>query len=115
MPTTKRTRTIGAPPEAVWKVVGDAHHLARWWPRVRRVEDVSDGRWTKVFLTEKGHSVRADYTLYTMLGFLRRCELKLPEIAFNDLTSPRFGPWMARIDGLPFAEACVPPHWKVAA
>ena len=57
----------------------------------------------------------ADFTLYTMLGFLSRCELKLPEIAFDELVGPRFGPWMARIDGLPFAEACIPPHWKSAA
>ena len=63
MPTTTRTRTIAAPPEDVWRVVADAHHLPRWWPRVRRVEGVSDGGWTKVFVTGKGHSVRADYTV----------------------------------------------------
>jgi uncharacterized protein YndB with AHSA1/START domain len=63
MPTTTRTRTFDAPPEAVWRVVGDANHLARWWPRVRRIEAVSEGGWTKVFMTAKGKSVRADYTL----------------------------------------------------
>ena len=63
MPTTTRKRTIGAPPEAVWDVVADAHHLARWWPRVRRVEAVSPTGWTKVFMTEKGRAVRADYTV----------------------------------------------------
>jgi glutathione S-transferase len=57
----------------------------------------------------------ADFTLYTILGFLRRCELKLPEIAFDDLLGPTFGPWMERMDGLSFAEACIPPHWKAAA
>jgi glutathione S-transferase len=57
----------------------------------------------------------ADFTLYTILGFVRRCELKLPEIAFADLCGPRFSPWMARMDNLPFADACVPPHWKAAA
>jgi glutathione S-transferase len=58
----------------------------------------------------------ADFTLYTMLGFLRRCEqVKLPEIALADLLGPRFGAWMARMDNLPFADACVPPHWKAAA
>ena len=63
VPTTKRQRTIGAPPEAVWRVVGDANHLPRWWPRVRRVEAVSEAGWTKVFMTGKGRPVRADYTL----------------------------------------------------
>lgn len=61
MPTTTRTRTLGASPDAVWKVVGDPHHLPRWWPKVRRVEDVEGRRFTKVFVTEKGRPVRADY------------------------------------------------------
>ena len=63
MPTTSRTRTIDASPDDVWRVVGDANHLARWWPRVRRVEGVSPAGWTKVFKTQKGRAVRADYTL----------------------------------------------------
>jgi uncharacterized protein YndB with AHSA1/START domain len=61
LPTTTRTRTLGASPGAVWKVVGDPHHLPRWWPKVRRVEDVEGRRFTKVFVTEKGRPVRADY------------------------------------------------------
>jgi uncharacterized protein YndB with AHSA1/START domain len=61
LPTTTRTRTVAAPPDAVWKVVADPHHLPRWWPKVRRVEDVEGRRFTKVFVTEKGRPVRADY------------------------------------------------------
>ena len=57
----------------------------------------------------------ADFTLYTMLGFIRRSQLKLPEIAFAELLAPRFGAWMERMDNLAFAEACIPPHWKAAA
>lgn len=63
MPTTMRKRTINAPPEDVWRVAGDANHLPRWWPRVRRVEEVSLAGWTKVFMTQKGKPVRADYTM----------------------------------------------------
>ena len=63
MPTTMRKRTINAPPEDVWRVAGDANHLPRWWPRVRRVEEVSLAGWTKVFMTQKGKPVRADYTV----------------------------------------------------
>jgi glutathione S-transferase len=58
----------------------------------------------------------ADFTLYTLLGFLRRCEQqKLPQIALADLLGERFGRWMERIDNLSYAEACIPPHWKAAA
>ena len=38
MPTTRRSRTFAAEPNRVWSIVGDAHHLPRWWPRVERVE-----------------------------------------------------------------------------
>jgi uncharacterized protein YndB with AHSA1/START domain len=63
MPTTRRTRTLSAEPDAVWKVVADPHHFPRWWPRVRRMEAVSPERWTKVYLTAKGHTVRGDFRL----------------------------------------------------
>jgi alkyldihydroxyacetonephosphate synthase len=38
VPTTKHTRTIAAPAGEVWELIGDPHHLPRWWPRVARVE-----------------------------------------------------------------------------
>ena len=61
MPTTRRSRTIGATPDQVWRTVADPHHLPRWWPRVQRVEGVERGRFTEVLSTEKGRSVRADF------------------------------------------------------
>ena len=61
MPTTRRSRTIGATPEQVWRTVCDPHHLPRWWPRVQRVEAVDRERFTEVLATEKGRSVRADF------------------------------------------------------
>ena len=63
MATTRRHRTLRAGPDDVWRVVGDPHHLPRWWPRVRRVEGVERDRWTQVFVTAKGKPVRADYRL----------------------------------------------------
>jgi len=57
----------------------------------------------------------ADFTVYTILGFLRRCATRLPDIAVDDLIGPRFGAWMQRMDALEYADACVPPHWKAAA
>ena len=61
MPTTKRSRVLAAPPDRVWRIVGDPHHMPRWWPKVRRVEAVAGGRFTQVMRTAKGKDVRADF------------------------------------------------------
>ena len=51
----------------VWKLVSDPYNLPRWWPRVRRVENVDQkaagrrSQWTKVLETAEGRGVRADY------------------------------------------------------
>lgn len=62
MPTVVRSRPIDAPVESVWSVVSDAYHLPRWWPRVDRVEDVSEDGWTTVTRSSRGRAVRADFT-----------------------------------------------------
>src|SRR4051812_45660873 len=72
MPKVRRARVVSAPPEAVWDVVADPHHLPRWWPKVRRVEDVSGGRWTQVLMTAKGRPVRADFRLVESSAPARR-------------------------------------------
>lgn len=61
MPTIRRSRTVWATTEEVWAIVGDPHHMPRWWPRVKRVEAVDDGAFTQVLTTNKGASVRADF------------------------------------------------------
>ncbi len=61
MPSARRSRTIAAPVQELWELVGDPHHLPRWWPRVTRVEDVEDGAFTEVMRTAKGKTVRADF------------------------------------------------------
>lgn len=62
MPTTTRSRRVDAPPEEVWRLVGDPYHLPRWWPKVARVEAVAGGRFTEVLQgTRSGRSVRADF------------------------------------------------------
>ena len=61
MPRAQLSRTIDAPLQDVWDLIGDAHHLPRWWPRVERVEEVQDGAFTEVMRTAKGKVVRADF------------------------------------------------------
>jgi len=59
----KRHHGFDAPLERVWKVVSDPYSLPRWWPRVQRVEEVTDEGWTMVLLSDRGKPIRADYTL----------------------------------------------------
>ena len=56
-----RSRTVPAPVEDVWRVIGDPHHLPRWWPLTERVESVGDDGWTSVLRSSRGKVVRADY------------------------------------------------------
>jgi uncharacterized protein YndB with AHSA1/START domain len=63
MPTARRSRTIAAPADELWQTIRDPHHLPRWWPRVSRVEDVTESAFTEVLSTKSGKYVRADFTL----------------------------------------------------
>jgi carbon monoxide dehydrogenase subunit G len=72
MPTARRSRTVAAPPERVWGTVGDPHHLPRWWPRVQRVEGVTDEHFTEVLGTDDGRSLRADFRVVESRPLERR-------------------------------------------
>ncbi len=85
MPTARRTRTITAPAEELWQTIRDPHHLPRWWPRVSRVEDVTEDEFTEVLSTKSGKFVRADFTL-----------------AESDEHAKRLR-WEQRLEGSPFA------------
>lgn len=85
MPTTQRAKTVDATPQEVWRVVGDPHHLPRWWPRVERIERVSGGRFTQVLRTKKGRPVRADFRI-------------------AERSSPERMRWVQEIAGTPFAK-----------
>jgi uncharacterized protein YndB with AHSA1/START domain len=63
MPVVRRSRTVDVPAEQVWEVVSDPYHMPRWWPDVKRMEAVEDDRFTQVFTTRKGRSVRMDFRL----------------------------------------------------
>jgi uncharacterized protein YndB with AHSA1/START domain len=85
MPTARRTRTIAAPSRELWETIRDPHHLPRWWPRVNRVEDVTDGEFTEVLITGAGKYVRADFTLAV-------CDEREGRLC-----------WEQRLEGSPFA------------
>jgi uncharacterized protein YndB with AHSA1/START domain len=78
-----RERTVPAPPEAVWALVGGPAGLPRWWPRTERVENVRDDAWTTVMRSDRGRVVRADWRL-------------------EDSEAPRRRAWSQAIEGTPF-------------
>jgi uncharacterized protein YndB with AHSA1/START domain len=84
VPTAHRTRTIAASIQELWEVVGDPHHLPRWWPRVNRVEAVENGEFTEVLMSAKGKIVRADFKLL-------------------DVISPQRIVWAQQVENTPFA------------
>ena len=83
MTAVRRSRTLPASPQELWAIVGDAHHLPRWWPRVTRVETVDEDAFTEVLQTPKGKSVRADFRVVTS-------------------TPPRERVWVQQVVGTPF-------------
>lgn len=49
-------------------MLGDPHHLPRWWPRVSRVEAVEGDAFTEVLKGSSGKIVRADFRLVASEG-----------------------------------------------
>ena len=58
-----RTREFAVPPARVWEIVSDPYQLPRWWPRVSRVEGVSETGWSTILASPRGRDVRADWRL----------------------------------------------------
>jgi uncharacterized protein YndB with AHSA1/START domain len=84
LPTARGSRTIAAPAEELWEVIRDPHHLPRWWPRVKRVENVDGDAFTEVMTTAKGKLVRADFRLVHLAEDARHLR------------------WEQRVQGTPF-------------
>lgn len=53
--------TLPAAPQTVWELIEDPHHMPRWWPGVTRMEGVHDDRFTQVFISKRGRTVRMDF------------------------------------------------------
>ncbi|MGA8355403.1 MAG: SRPBCC family protein [Solirubrobacteraceae bacterium] len=63
MPRASHTRVLGIPAGELWETVRDPYHLARWWPRVERVEGVDGEFFTEVLRSSSGKLVRADFEI----------------------------------------------------
>jgi len=84
VPSSQRTRRLAGAQTELWELVSDPHHLPRWWPGVARVEGVEEDRWTQVFKTKKGRSVRADFrVLRSDPPWLLSWEQELPGTPFE--------------------------------
>jgi glutathione S-transferase len=56
----------------------------------------------------------ADFALYPMVAFLRRAQIKLPDLDADGMLPPAIAAWKARIEALPFFDKTIPPHWKAS-
>jgi glutathione S-transferase len=56
----------------------------------------------------------ADYALYTLLAFVWRSEIKLPDLDADSMLTPPLARWKARIEALPYFDKTIPPHWRKA-
>ncbi len=54
----------------------------------------------------------ADFAFYPLVAFMKRCEMKLPDLATDGWLTPELAAWKARIEALPFLDKTIPPHWK---
>lgn len=83
---------ISADRTEIWAVVSDPYHLARWWPRTKRIEDVQERKrgtgthWTNVMQAKSGRDVRAEFRcLYSREGQAYAWEQQLAGTAFDGL------------------------------
>jgi glutathione S-transferase len=56
----------------------------------------------------------ADFALYPMVAFLKRAQIKLPDLDADGMLPPAIAEWKARIEALPFFDKTIPPHWKAS-
>ena len=54
----------------------------------------------------------ADYALYTLLAFVWRSQIKLPDLDADGMLTPQLARWKARIEALPYFDKTIPPHWR---
>jgi len=56
----------------------------------------------------------ADFAFYPLVAFVKRSEMKLPDLDADGMLTPELRAWKARMEELPFYEKTIPPHWKAS-
>jgi glutathione S-transferase len=56
----------------------------------------------------------ADFAFYPLVAFMKRCEVKMPELGSDNWLTPELRLWKKRIEALPYFEKTIPPHWKAS-
>jgi len=56
----------------------------------------------------------ADFTLYPFVAFMKRCEVRAPNLDSNGMLTPVLRAWKARMEALPYLDQTIPPHWRAA-
>jgi len=59
------------------------------------------------------HPGAADFTLYPHIALALRVQKRKPDVEIRGLIGPKLGAWMQRVEGLPFLERTIPPHWRI--
>jgi len=54
----------------------------------------------------------ADHAFYPLVAFMKRCELKIPDLATDRWLTPELAAWKARVEALPYLDKTIPPHWR---
>lgn len=54
----------------------------------------------------------ADFTLYPLVAFLRRIDIKRPGYDMSRLISARLQSWMTAVESLSYFDKTYPPHWR---
>jgi glutathione S-transferase len=57
----------------------------------------------------------ADFTLYPAVAFIKRCEMRLPDLDADAMLTPELRAWKARVEALPYFATTIPPHWRAKA
>ncbi|MGZ5119466.1 MAG: hypothetical protein ACXWIH_25925, partial [Burkholderiales bacterium] len=54
----------------------------------------------------------ADFTLYPEIALVQRMGKRKRDLVTPDLTGPKIGAWMERMQALPVVQKTWPPHWR---
>jgi len=106
--------------KAVDPVIDEAFYKK---PEARSAEKLAAGReavikeyalFTKAMRGDflAGSLSAADFAFYPQVAFMKRCELKLPDLATDTWLTPELRAWKTRIEALPYFDRTIPPHWK---